>query len=65
MALHNNPVPQAHAVSSWLFDNGFIKQLEELVMKAPEISFYEWQQRFATEAACLAHLQQLRWPDGF
>ncbi len=34
-------------------------------MKAPEISFYEWQQRYKTEAACLKHLAQLRWPDGF
>jgi transposase-like protein len=48
-----------------LFDNGFIKQPEELIMKAPEISFYECQQRFATETACLEHLAQLRWPNGF
>jgi len=48
-----------------LFDNGFIKQPEELIMKAAEISFYEWQQRFATETACLEHLAQLRWPNGF
>ena len=34
-------------------------------MKAPEISFYEWQQRYKTEKACLKRLAQLRWPDGF
>ena len=34
-------------------------------MKAPEISFYEWQQRYKTEAACLRQLAKLRWPDGF
>ena len=34
-------------------------------MRAPEISFYDWQRQFDTEAACLTHLAQLRWPDGF
>ncbi len=34
-------------------------------MKAPEVSFYEWQQQFATDEACLTHLANLRWPDGF
>jgi hypothetical protein len=34
-------------------------------MKAPAISFYEWQQRFSSEAACLEHLARLRWPEGF
>ena len=34
-------------------------------MRAPEISFYDWQHQFATEAACVTHLAQLRWPAGF
>jgi transposase-like protein len=34
-------------------------------MKAPAISFLEWQQRFANEEACLEYLVQLRWPQGF
>ena len=34
-------------------------------MKAPEVSFYEWQQHFSTQAACLEHLAKLRWPNGF
>lgn len=34
-------------------------------MKAQEISFYEWQRRFSSEAACTQALAQLRWPDGF
>lgn len=65
MALHNNPVPQAHVLSPWLFDNEHIKQTEELFMKAPEISFYQWQQHFDTDEACMKHLAQLRWPNGF
>ena len=34
-------------------------------MKASEISFYDWQRQFASEAACLEQLAKLRWPDGF
>jgi predicted RNA-binding Zn-ribbon protein involved in translation (DUF1610 family) len=34
-------------------------------MKTPSISFYEWQQQFATDDACLEHLATLRWPEGF
>ena len=34
-------------------------------MKAPEISFYEWQQKFATDQHCLDHLAEHRWPEGF
>ena len=34
-------------------------------MRVPEISFYEWQQRFNSEQACLKRLVQLRWPQGF
>lgn len=34
-------------------------------MKAPEISFDEWQQRYQTEKACLKRLAELRWPEGF
>ena len=34
-------------------------------MKQTEISLIEWQQRFATEEACIEHLHQLRWADGF
>ena len=34
-------------------------------MKAPEISFYEWQQRYKTDQVCLKQLAQLRWPNGF
>ena len=65
MAVHNNPVSRAHILSHSLFDNEHIKHMEDLTMKAPEISFYAWQQRFATEQACLDHLLQLRWPNGF
>jgi len=65
MAVHNNPVSWAHILSHSLFDNELIKHTEDLTMKAPEISFYAWQQRFATEQACLDHLLQLRWPNGF
>ncbi len=34
-------------------------------MKAPEVSFYYWQTRFATHEDCVQHLTQLRWPNGF
>jgi transposase-like protein len=34
-------------------------------MKAEATSFYEWQKRFATDAKCLMHLKDLRWPTGF
>jgi len=34
-------------------------------MRAPEISFYDWQQQFSNDAACLEHLATLRWPEGF
>lgn len=34
-------------------------------MKAPEISFYEWQQKFATDQHCLEYLRIQRWPNGF
>src|SRR5210317_542399 len=65
MALHNNPVSRAHCLSHRLPDNGIVKQPEDMAMKAPEISFYEWQQRYKTEAACLLQLVKLRWPDGY
>jgi transposase-like protein len=34
-------------------------------MKAEVTSFWEWQQHFPNDAACLAELMQLRWPQGF
>ena len=34
-------------------------------MKAPEISFHDWQQRFSSEQKCIAELARLRWPNGF
>jgi transposase-like protein len=34
-------------------------------MRQTEISLIEWQKRFATEEACMEHLYQLRWADGF
>jgi transposase-like protein len=36
-----------------------------LVMKMPEISLMEWQNRFGTEEACVESLVKVRWPDGF
>lgn len=34
-------------------------------MKADKVSFYEWQKKFSTDSRCMAHLEKLRWPDGF
>lgn len=34
-------------------------------MKADKVSFYEWQKKFSTDSQCMAHLEKLRWPDGF
>ena len=34
-------------------------------MQAPTTTFYDWQQRFATEQACLDAIAAQRWPDGF
>lgn len=34
-------------------------------MKRAEISFFEWQKRFASDEACASFLAQERWPDGF
>lgn len=34
-------------------------------MQAPTTSFYDWQQRFATEQACLDAIATQRWPEGF
>lgn len=34
-------------------------------MKAPEVSFYEWQQRFHNDEACLKQLIAMRWPQDF
>ena len=34
-------------------------------MKMPEASFFEWQRQFGTEADCLNHLKNMRWPNGF
>lgn len=34
-------------------------------MKRAEISFFEWQRRFASDEACARFLAQERWPDGF
>ena len=34
-------------------------------MQVPITSFYEWRERYATEAACAAQLAELRWPNGF
>ncbi len=34
-------------------------------MKAQVTSFWEWQQRYPNDDACLAELAKLRWPEGF
>lgn len=34
-------------------------------MKAEEASFYEWQRTFSTDEACMKHLLEVRWPNGF
>lgn len=34
-------------------------------MQVAATSFYDWRQRYATDAACLAALAALRWPNGF
>jgi hypothetical protein len=34
-------------------------------MQAPITSFYDWQQRFAIEQACLDAIAAQRWPEGF
>jgi transposase-like protein len=34
-------------------------------MKRAEISFFEWQKRFARDETCDRFLAQERWPDGF
>lgn len=34
-------------------------------MKMPEASFFEWQRQFGSEAECLSHIKQMRWPNGF
>lgn len=34
-------------------------------MKMPEASFFEWQRQFGSEADCLNHIKQMRWPNGF
>jgi len=34
-------------------------------MQAATTSFYDWQQRFATEQACLDAIATQRWPEGF
>lgn len=34
-------------------------------MQAATTSFYDWQQRFATEQACLDAIAAQRWPEGF
>ena len=34
-------------------------------MKMPEASFLKWLRQFGTEADCLNHLKQMRWPNGF
>jgi hypothetical protein len=48
----------------WLPDNGIVETQEDMAMKASKISFYEWQERYKTEATCLRQLAQLRWPNG-
>ena len=34
-------------------------------MQAPVMSFYEWQERYASEEACAVQIAELRWPEGF
>ena len=34
-------------------------------MRSSEISFYEWQKKFSTDAKCMIHLARLRWGTGF
>ena len=34
-------------------------------MKAQITSFWEWQQHYPDNEACLAELATLRWPEGF
>lgn len=37
MALHNNPVSQAHLLNQRVLDNGIVEKPEDIVMKAPWI----------------------------
>jgi len=39
--------------------------MENFIMKTPQISLLEWQQRFGTEEACAETLFKYRWPNGF
>jgi hypothetical protein len=59
VALYFNPVSRAHRLSHRLPNNGSVEESENAQMKAPEISFYEWQQRYKTEAACLKQLAHI------
>jgi transposase-like protein len=34
-------------------------------MHTPVTSFYDWQERYATEEACAVQIAELRWPEGF
>lgn len=34
-------------------------------MRADEVSFYEWQQKFSNDEKCMTHLAKMRWPNGF
>jgi len=34
-------------------------------MQVSATSFYDWQQRFATEQACVDAIAAQRWPEGF
>jgi len=34
-------------------------------MKAAQISFYEWMQKFSTDQRCMDYLETTRWPNGF
>lgn len=35
-----------------------------VIMKTPEIGFFEWQQRFSSDEACAEFLARRRWPEG-
>lgn len=34
-------------------------------MQAENTGFWDWQQQFDTEASCIKHLMEMRWPTGF
>jgi len=67
MRRRQQPVPRTRLLSLRASDTGtqIPQQPRNRLLQAPTTSFYDWQQRFATEEVCRDAIMAQRWPEEF